>query len=299
MLLGEPQLQALALAAVREDGHLLASGLRLHHHLDGDVLVGEVAASLRAGMAVAGELQRRSLLHSRLVGLAHHLEVGGGLQVVVLYVFREVEDDVVAGAQDAVLGLGCAEELRAARVLHAGEHLRLRGEERISVPAEEHGAKVVALLHHRTLAEEAGHDVAVLGNHGLRAAGSAVERRVGIVATQVGPVVVAARGLLVLELYMVEVVLVLVEAVDDHGQIPALALLLRRVAVHDPLVAGRRDGDGACRLQVVYVEGHLRVAVHVFLRDDADAQSLVVELLAGIDIKRLLRHLSRMHLDGA
>ena len=62
---------------------------------------------------------------------------------------------------------------------------------------------------------------------------------------------------------MVEVVLVLVEAADDHRQVPALALLEGCVAVHDPLVAGRGDGDVACRVQVVYVEGHLLIGVHV------------------------------------
>ena len=83
-LLGEPQLQALALAAVREEGHVVAGVLGLDHHLQGDVLIGEVAARLGLCIAVAAELQRRSLLHGRLVGLAHHLEVGGSLQVVVL-----------------------------------------------------------------------------------------------------------------------------------------------------------------------------------------------------------------------
>ena len=93
--------------------------------------------------------------------------------------------------------------------------------------------------------------------------------------------------------------LILVEATDGDGQIPALTLLLRCVAVQHPLVAWREDGHAACRLQVVYVEGHLSIAVYIVLRDDADAQSLVVELLASIDLQRLLRHHARSHLDGA
>ena len=98
---------------------------------------------------------------------------------------------------------------------------------------------------------------------------------------------------------MVEVMLVLVEAADGDGQIPALALLLRGVGVEHPLVAGREDGHRAGRLQVVYIEGHLRIAVDIVLRDDTDAQALVVELLAGIDLQGLLRHLARPYLNGA
>ena len=97
MLVGtEPQLQIPALCAVREDGHGLIGFVWLDHHLDGDVLVAEIAVGLRAGIAVASELQRRGFLNGRLVGLAHHIEVGGGLQIVILYVFGEVEDDVAA-----------------------------------------------------------------------------------------------------------------------------------------------------------------------------------------------------------
>ena len=98
---------------------------------------------------------------------------------------------------------------------------------------------------------------------------------------------------------MVEVVLVLVEAADGDGQVPALTFFGRCIAVQHPLVARGEDGDVACRLQVVYVEGHLGIAVYVVLRDDADAQSLVVELLAGIDLKGLLSDNARPHLDGA
>ena len=189
--------------------------------------------------------------------------------------------------------------MRTARILHTREHLRLIGEERIAVPAEQHGTEVVALLHHRALAKEAGGDVAVLRYHLLRAGSSAVDGRVGIVATEVGPVVVATGGLLILELDVVEVVLVLVEAADDHGQIPAFLAVYGCVAVHDPLVAGRRDGNVACRLQEVYVEGHLMIDVHVALRDKTDGQPLVVERLAGIDLQGLLRHLTWTHLDGS
>ena len=64
---------------------------------------------------------------------------------------------------------------------------------------------------------------------------------------------------------MVEVMLVLVEATDDDGQIPTLVTILRGVAVHNPLVARGGDGHGSRRLQIVYVEGHLLVGIDVTL----------------------------------
>ena len=284
---------------MREDRHVLARIVRLDHHLYGHALVAEVTTRFHLCVAVAAKLQRRRLLDGGLVGLAHHLEVGGGLQVVVFYVLREVEHDVVACPYDAALRLWCAEELRTARVFHTAQHLRLAGQEGITVSAEQHSPEVVTLLHHRTFAEEACHDVAVLRNHRLRAGSGAVDSRVGIVATEVRPVVVATGRLLILELDVVEIVLVLIEAADDHRQIPALAAFGGSVAVHDPLVARRRDGYRASRLQEVYIKGHLRINVQVALRDESYLQALVVEVLTGIYLKGLLRHLSRTHLDAA
>ena len=183
---------ATRLKAVREDGHVPSGVVGLDHHLDGDVLVGKIAAGLALCISLAVELERRSLLQTGLVGLALHIEVGGALQVVVFDILGEVEDDVVAYAQHSVLRVGTAEELRTSRVLHAGEHPRLVGEECTAVSAEQHGPQVVGFLHDGALAEEAGGDVAVLGNHRLRAAGGSIEGGVGIVAAKVRPVVVAA-----------------------------------------------------------------------------------------------------------
>ena len=294
----EPQLQAAAVCAMREDGHVVLRVIGAYHHLYGHALVAEVAAGFCLGVSVATELQRRRLLDGGLVGLAAHLEVGGGLQVVVFDVFREAEHDVVTGTHHARLGFRRAKQLRAARVLHTAEHLRLAGQERIAVSAEQHGPQVVGLLHHGAFAKEAGGDVAVVGYHLLGAAGIAVDERVGVESTEVRPVVVATCRLLILELDVVEVVLVLVEAADDDRQIPALALLGGCVAVHDPLVAGHRDSHLARRLQEVHVEGHLVEDIEVAQRDDAYLQTFVVEILAGIHLQRLLRHLTGAHLDG-
>ena len=169
LVLREPQLQVLAFAAVRENWHVLRHLVRFDHHLDGHVLVAEVATYLRLCEAVTTKLQRRCFLHGSLVGLTHHFEVGGGLQVVILDVLREVEDDVVANFHHTSLWFWCAEQLRTARVLHTAEHFRLVGEEGIAIPAEQHGSEVVALLHHDAITEETSLDVAVLRNHLLRA----------------------------------------------------------------------------------------------------------------------------------
>ena len=69
---------------MREDRHVGAGCLRLDHHLDGQVLARKIAARLRLGIALATKLQRRCFLYGGLVGLARHLEVRRGLQVVML-----------------------------------------------------------------------------------------------------------------------------------------------------------------------------------------------------------------------
>ena len=282
---------------MREDRHVLTRVLGLDEHFDGDVLVGKVTPRLALGISFSAEQQRRFLLHGGLVGLAHHLEVIC-LEVIVLDVLREVEDDVVAGAQDAVLGFHGAEELRPPCVLDAREHLGVAGDEAVAVAAEETGAQVVGFLHDLSFAKEVGHDVAVLGNHRLRAAGGAIGRGVGVEAAEVGPVVIAARALLILELDVVEVLLVLVESADDHRQVPPSFSVEGRVGVHDPLVAGRGDIHRTCLQQVVHGEGHLLEALHIALRDDSDLEVLVVEVLSGPHLQRLLGHLAGHGLDG-
>ena len=82
-------------------------------------------------------------MHVQFVGLASHLKVVHVAQVVVFYVFGEVEHDIVACSQDTVFRLGSAENHRPTSVLDSVEHLRLIGDEVVSVSAEDYGAKVV------------------------------------------------------------------------------------------------------------------------------------------------------------
>ena len=98
---------------------------------------------------------------------------------------------------------------------------------------------------------------------------------------------------------MVEVFLVLVETADDDRHVPATLLVVGGIGIHDPLVAGHRDLHGASPLQEVYRELCLLEGGGVALRTEHQPQVLVVEVLAGKDFKRLLRHLSRPHLHHA
>ena len=263
LVFGKPQLQLLAVAAMREDGHVDARVVGLNHHLHGHVLIGEVAACLALGIALAEELEGRCFLYAALVGFALHLKVGGGLQVVVFDVFGEVEDDVVASTQHTVFRFGVAEELWTAGVFHTCEHFRGIGQEGVAIATEEHGSKVIGFLHLHSLAKEARDDVAVLRYHRLRATGSSVEGGVGIVATEVCPIVVATRGFLVLELNVVEIVLILVETSDDNRQVPSLTVFIRRIGVHNPLVARHGDGHCSCGLQIVDIERRLVEDIHI------------------------------------
>ena len=223
---------------MREERHVLPGVVGLDEHVDGDILVVEVALGLGLHARVAVELQRDGLRHIVVVHFARHLEIGGGFQVVVLDVLGEVEDDALADVEDAVGGLRCPEELWASCVLDAAEHFRLGGEETVAVAAEEYGPQVVGLLHHHALAVELGGDVAVGGYHLTHSATLGHERRVGIVGAEVGPVVIASCGLLVLELDVVEVLLVPVEAADGDGEIEASLVVVWCIGVHHPLIAG-------------------------------------------------------------
>ena len=95
---GQPELQSFAVRAVREQRHVAARLVGTNHQVYRQILAAEVALGLTLHAALARELQRHGLRHVVLVHLALHLEVGDGVQVVVLYVLGEVEDDVVADA---------------------------------------------------------------------------------------------------------------------------------------------------------------------------------------------------------
>ena len=82
-------------------------------------------------------------------------------------------------------------------------------------------------------------DVTVLRYHLAHTVSLSHQGRVGIIRTEVRPVFVATLRFLVLELYMVEVVLVFVEAINGDRQEPASFLVIFGIGIHHPLVAWR------------------------------------------------------------
>ena len=122
-----------------------------------------------------------------VVHLALHLEVGDGAQIVIFNVFREVEDDVVAGGEQSALRFGRTEQLRTSGILDTSDNLRRCGEVVVAVAAEEYGAQVILALHRPSLAVELGCDVAVLRHHLAHTVGIGHQRRVSIERAEVGP----------------------------------------------------------------------------------------------------------------
>ena len=96
---------------------------------------------------------------------------------------------------------------------------------------------------------------------------------------------------------MVKVLLVLVISAYNHWHEVSPAVLCG-IGVHDPLVTrdGYRYRTG--RTQIMYGQGNLLYSVEVVERCNVDMQVLIVEVLAGIDLKRLLRHLARHNHHG-
>ena len=172
--------------------------------------------------------------------------------------------------------------MRTARVLDAADDLRRGSQEVIAVAAEQHGPQVVGALHRPAFAVELGGDVRVLLHQFAHAVGLGHELSVGVVRAEVRPRVVAALRLLVLELNVVEVVLMAVEAVDGHRDVPAALAVHLGIGVQHPLVARCGDGQAACLAQEVDVErGQCPCVLRVGGRHHADDQTLVVEALSG------------------
>ena len=190
-VMGQPQLKLLAVRAVGEEWHFFSGLIWFHHQVNGEVFAAEVALRLTLHTGLTGELQTDGFRHIVVVHLTFHFKIGDGAQVIVLYALREVEDDVVAGFQNAAHWLWGSEELWTPCVLPSANNLRCGGKETVAVPAVEHCPEVVSFLHHRTFAVELSGDVTILWYHFTYTVGLSKEGGVGIVGTEVGPVVVA------------------------------------------------------------------------------------------------------------
>ena len=104
--------------------------------------------------------------------------------------------------------------------------------------------------------------------------------------------------LLILELDVVEVMLVLVEAVDGDWDVPAALAVHLGHRVDDPLVSRHGDVHAAGLTQIVYVERNiLRGVVGVVRRQDAQAQTLIVEAVTDTYLNGLLGYEGRVEVD--
>ena len=257
---------------------------RTDHHVDGEGFVGEVTFRLGGSRSVAIEMQGGSRRHTRLVGDARYLEVVVLVQVVARDGFVEAQLEVVAHAKDAVGRFGFAEDNRRAGVLGAADDGRGLRHIARAVATERDGSQVVTLLHRVTLAVEMERrDTAVL-DHGFRTRSEVIEAVLGVERAEVHPVVVGLRGEFVLELDMVEVLVMDVEAVDGNGQVIACGVM-RREGVHHPVLSRHGDGHVGRERHEMYAEIHLRRGQCAVGAVEAQAEVVVV-------------HRTALHFDG-
>ena len=266
VVLSQPQLQLVAVGAVREQWHVAMSrSVRLYTQVDGHILAAEVALGLSLHAGLVSKLHTYCLRQVIVVHLALHLKVGYLAQTVVLNVLREVENYIITSVQYAALWFGLTEHLRTTCVLDTADNLRRCGEEVVTIAAEQYGAQIVSTLNHCAFTVELGYDVSVLLHQSSHAVGIGHERRVSIERAEVHPGILATLRLLVLELDVVEVVLVSVKSVDGHRYVPSTLLvgILLCVGVQYPLVARHRDIHRSGLTQEVYVE---RCVLHGVIR---------------------------------
>ena len=294
---GEAQCEVPVIARVAEEGHVAVRRFGIGQQLDGEVLVGEVALHVGSGVGAAVEVERGALRDFAAVEIARHVEVVHLAQIVAGDVFAEYNLDVVGCRKHAVGRLRVAEGCGAARILHTREDRRGRGDEARAVAAVGHGAEVVELLRGIGLAEEARADVAVRAEHLLRAAGSGVERGVGVVAANVHPVLLGLVGEFVLQFDVVETALVDVILVDAHRQVIA-SVFLRRLRVHHPLVLWRGDIDFARRRHKVCGDCGLAVHRGIAARYYLQCEVVVVKVLPCPNLKRAVGSLTGRYHHG-
>ena len=294
---GEAQREAAVIARVAEEGHVAVRRFGIGQQFDGEVLIGEVALHVGSGVGAAVEVERGALRDFAAVEIARHVEVVHFAQIVAGDVFAEYNLDVVGCRKHAVGRLRVAEGCGAARILHTREDRRGRGDEARAVAAVGHGAEVVELLRGIGLAEEARADVAVRAEHLLRAAGSGVERGVGVVAANVHPVLLGLVGEFVLQFDVVETALVDIILVDAHRQVIA-SVFLRRLRVHHPLVFRRSDIDFARRRHKVCGDCGLAVHRGIAARYYLQCEVVVVKVLPCPNFKRAVGSLSGRYHHG-
>ena len=215
---------------------------REYEHIHGEGLVGYRTLYFGQGVGIIRtiEMERYARGDTGLVGITGHLEVIVLIEVVTGYRFVEPQCEVVSHTEDSVSGFRLSEHARRTGIFRSRQHGGRAGDEARTVTAERYGAQVVLLLHRVTLAVEAIVLYLAVLDHLLRAGCVLIEAVVCKIRAEIHPCVFGLRGLLVLQLDMVEVIIVDVKSIDADREIIAL-LVLRREGIHDPLVGRRGD----------------------------------------------------------
>ena len=229
---------------------------------------------------------------TRLVGHALELEVVVLVQVVAGDRLREAQLKVIAYAEYGVGGLRVAEQYRRTRILHTANHGRSFAYEARTVAAEAYGTQVVLLLHRVFLAVEAERsDLAVL-DHRLVARSQVVQAVLGVERALVHPHLVALLCELVLELDVVEVLVVDIEARDINRQVVAHRVV-RREGVHHPVLPRSSYLHRTGLRHEVYAEVQEHVCLRAVAYVEVQREVLVVIHLTALYLEHLLGHLSR------
>ena len=99
-------------------------------------------------------MERNTGGDTRLIGIAHNLEVIILVEVVTRDGFVEAQQDHVAHAKDGVRRFRFSKYARYTRILYTAPNRGRAGDEAVAVTAEGYCAQVVLLLHRVALAVE-------------------------------------------------------------------------------------------------------------------------------------------------
>ena len=241
-------------------------------------------------------MERNTGGDTRLIGIAHNLEVIILVEVVTRDGFVEAQQDLVAYAKDRVGRFGFTEHAWRTGILDTGEHGRSASDKAVAVTAEGYGTQVVFLLHRVTFAVETDVLDTAAANHGLGSRSHLIEAVVRIIRAEVHPCIVRLRGEFVLELDMVKVLVVDIKTIDYNRQIPSCRVL-RREGIHDPFVVRHGYIHRTSHRHIVYGEGTLSFGPSETGRYEGERQILKVISLASIHLHKLGDNLSAGETD--
>ena len=242
---GQAEGEVILLVSVREECHLASLDGRLDEHVYTQVGERQFALCFRAGImtALSIEIERGGLRDTRVVGYAEDLEVIVLVQPITGDGFAKAHRYIVLERQDTVGGTCLAEQYGRTGVFRTADDRRSLADEARSVAAVGDGTQVVVQFFRIALAVEAESlDAAVL-YLGFVACRLVIQAVVGIERALGYPGIVVLRRELVLELDMIEVLMMDIEAIDGNGQVVAYRVACRQ-GIHHPFIARIGDADG-------------------------------------------------------